>query len=90
MTIIGNNIWRIYAMEELFIFKHKKEEIQMKSTYQYPTFKEAVDYINSIPDKDNLLFAIQNGRLSLHAKIGSKTYQPMGILSQALFKSLSK
>jgi hypothetical protein len=77
-------------MEEQFIFKYKKEEIQMKSTYQYPTFKEAVDYINSIPDKDNLLFAIQNGRLSLHAKIGSKTYQPMGILSQALFKSLSK
>lgn len=77
-------------MEEQFIFKYKKEEIQMKSTYQYPTFKEAVDYINSIPDKDNLLFAIQNGRLSLHAKIGSKTYQPMGILSQSLFKSLSK
>jgi hypothetical protein len=62
----------------------------MKSTYQYPTFKEAVEYINSMADKDNLLFAIQNSRLSLHAKIGSKTYQAMGIISQALFKSLSK
>jgi hypothetical protein len=90
MTITGNNTWRNYAMEELFIFKHKKNEIQMKSTYQYPTFKEAVEYINSMSDKDNLLFAIQNGRLSLHAKIGSKTYQPMGVISQTLFKSLSK
>jgi len=77
-------------MEELFIFIYKKEEIQMKSTYQYPTFKEAVEYINSMADKDNLLFAIKNSRLSLYAKIGSKTYQPMGIISQALFKSLSK
>jgi len=90
MTTIGQNIWRIYAMEELFIFKYKKNEIQMKSTYQYPTFKEAVEYINSMADKDNLLFAIQNGHLTLHAKIGSKTYQPMGIISQSLFKSLSK
>ena len=90
MIIGGNNTWRIYAMEELFIFKYKKEEIQMKSTYQYPTFKEAVEYINSMPDKDNLLFAIKNGRLTLHAKIGSKTYQPMGVISYALFKSLSK
>jgi hypothetical protein len=23
MTILGNNTWRIYAMEELFIFKYK-------------------------------------------------------------------
>lgn len=75
-------------MEELFIFKYKKEEIQMKSTYQYPTFKEAVEYINNLPNKDNFLSAIQNGRLTLHAKIGSKTYQPMGILSQSLYKSL--
>lgn len=75
-------------MEELFIFKHKKEEIQMKSTYQYPTFKEAVEYIESMPDKDNLIFAIQNGRLTLHAKIGSKTYQPMGTISKVLYKSL--
>lgn len=77
-------------MEELFIFKHKKEEIQMKSTYQYPTFKEAVEYIESMPDKDNLIFAIQNGRLKLYAKIGSKTYQPMGTISNALYKSLNK
>jgi hypothetical protein len=88
MTIIGNNIWRIYAMEELFIFKYKKEEIQMKSTYQYPTFKEAVEYINSLPSKDNYLSAIQAGNLKLYAKIGSKTYQPMGTLSQTLYKSL--
>ena len=77
-------------MEELFIFKHKKEEIQMKSTYQYPTFKEAVEYIESMPDKDNLIFAIQNGKLKLYAKIGSKTYQPMGTISNALYKSLNK
>ena len=88
MTILGNNTWRIYAMEELFIFKYKKEEIQMKSTYQYPTFKEAVEYINTLPNKDNFLSAIQAGNLKLYAKIGSKTYQPMGALSQSLYKSL--
>ena len=75
-------------MEELFIFKYKKEEIQMKSTYQYPTFKEAVEYINTLPNKDNFLSAIQAGNLKLYAKIGSKTYQPMGALSQSLYKSL--
>ena len=88
MTILGQNIWRIYAMEELFIFKYKKEEIQMKSTYQYPTFKEAVEYINTLPNKDNFLSAIQAGNLKLYAKIGSKTYQPMGALSQSLYRSL--
>ena len=75
-------------MEELFIFKYKKEEIQMKSTYQYPTFKEAVEYINTLPNKDNFLSSIQAGNLKLYAKIGSKTYQPMGTLSQTLYKSL--
>ena len=75
-------------MEELFIFKYKKEEIQMKSTYQYPTFKEAVEYINNLPNKDNFISAIHNGNLKLYAKIGSKTYQPMGTLSQSLYKSL--
>jgi hypothetical protein len=88
MIILGQNIWRIYAMEELFIFKYKKEEIQMKSTYQYPTFKEAVEYINNLPNKDNFLSSIQAGNLKLYAKIGSKTYQPMGTLSQTLYKSL--
>lgn len=74
-----------------FLFKHRNDGLQVRSTFPNPTMRDAVIFLlDNYQDKVIFGKLLKKRKVEVFAKVRNKTWHPMGILTEQLYTSIKK